>query len=96
METNAMNYATARAEKLHLELASKQANAALIALSSGGPMGMTPDSVKATPQWQSARKASDKAFNDLRAFNGWFLRTFKTEYVAERNLARVNTTTNGE
>ena len=79
-----MNYETAREEKRRLEAISANASAVLKALSGGGPMGMTPDSVKATPEWQAARKASDKAFNDLRAFNQHFIRMFRAEYAAER------------
>lgn len=37
-----------------------------------GPMGLTPDSVRAMPEWQVARAAADKAFAELRAFNTRF------------------------
>jgi hypothetical protein len=34
-----------------------------------GPMNLTPDPVKATPEWKAAKAATDKAFANLRAFN---------------------------
>ena len=32
-------------------------------------MGLTPDSVKASPEWQAAKAAWTEAFSALRAFN---------------------------
>lgn len=40
-------------------------------------MGMTPDHVKAMPEWQKAKLDFDKAFTTLRNFNGWYMKTFK-------------------
>lgn len=34
-----------------------------------GPMGLTPDSVKITPEYKTARRAFQKAFEALRAHN---------------------------
>lgn len=34
------------------------------------PSGLTPDAVKASPAWKSARAAFDRAFAALRTFNG--------------------------
>ena len=47
-------------------------------------MGMAPDFVKAMPEWQKAKKEYDKAFAELRNFNGWYVKTFKKEISAER------------
>lgn len=54
-----------------------------------GPMGLTPDTVRATPEWRSARTAYDEAFGASRAFNQGFNKTFETELKSERQaLAR--------
>ncbi|HLF12454.1 MAG TPA: hypothetical protein VJA26_14700 [Gammaproteobacteria bacterium] len=42
---------------------------ALKKLSGGGPMGLTPDSVRATPEWKEAKRASAATFAAYRAFN---------------------------
>lgn len=47
-------------------------------------MGMTPDHVKAVPEWQQAKKDFDQAFAQLRNFNGWYVKTFKKEIAQER------------
>jgi hypothetical protein len=41
-----------------------------------GPMGLTPDSVKATPEWRDDRAAFNGAANTLRAFDNAFKREF--------------------
>ncbi len=40
-----------------------------------GPMGLTPDAVKATPEWRAAKQRLDRAFARLRAFNVSLKRT---------------------
>ena len=40
-----------------------------------GPLGLTPDSVKASAEWKAAKRASDAAFAALRRFNA----TYKPE-----------------
>lgn len=51
-----------------LEAETKAAGLALKAFPKG-PMGLTPDSVKATLEYKSAKNRYDKAFAALRAFN---------------------------
>lgn len=51
-----------------LEAAHKAASDALQAFPRG-PMGLTPDRVKASPEWQAAQRAYQKAHRDLRNFN---------------------------
>lgn len=46
----------------------KAAGAALKAFPRGR-MGLTPDAVKATPEWRAAKQAYDRAFAALRSFN---------------------------
>jgi hypothetical protein len=43
----------------------------------GGPMGLTPDSVKNSPEYKAARAAWTKAWNELRAFNQFINRKRK-------------------
>lgn len=56
-------------QRTMLEHNMQMASQTLKALSGGGPMGLTPDTVKATAEWQQAKQAYDKAFQALRAFN---------------------------
>ncbi|QDJ96225.1 hypothetical protein Xoosp13_38 [Xanthomonas phage Xoo-sp13] len=49
-----------------------------------GPMGLTPDHVKATPEFKFAKYVFDLAFKKLREFNGEFNRKFKAEIKADR------------
>lgn len=49
-----------------------------------GPMGLTPDAVKATREWRDAKAACDIAFGRLREFNGRFIKSFAKEIRAER------------
>ena len=44
-----------------------------------GTMGLTPDAVKATPEWQQAKKAYNLAFDQSRAFNKFFTKAYKKE-----------------
>lgn len=53
-----------------------------------GPMGLTPDDVKASDTWKAAKKSYDKAFNSLREFNGLFVKKYKKELAQERK-ARI-------
>ena len=50
-----------------------------------GEMGLTPDEVKESLEFKTARKAYQNAFNDVRNFNTMFLREFKKELKNERN-----------
>jgi hypothetical protein len=49
-----------------------------------GPMNLTPDSVKATPEHQQTRRECNTAFARLRAFNTVFIRTYKREITLDR------------
>ena len=76
----------AKQSKAMLEDALDVADKALKAFDKYGKnqMGMTPDHVRAMPEWQQAKKEFDKAFTELRNFNGWYVKTFKKEITAER------------
>jgi hypothetical protein len=47
-------------------------------------MGLVPDRIRETPEYQTVKKAVDKNFAELRNFNGWFVKTFKKEIQADR------------
>lgn len=49
-------------------------------------MGITPDDVKKSESFQLAKKAYDIAFQNVRNFNGFFIKTFKKEYAQDRKL----------
>lgn len=53
-----------------------------------GPMGLTPDDVKQSPEFQSIKKAYDNAFAALRAFNQAYVKTYKRELAKERRGKR--------
>ena len=76
----------AKQSKAMLENSLDIADKALKAFDQYGKseMGMTPDHVKAMPEFKQAKKEFDKAFAELRNFNGWYVKTFKKEIAAER------------
>jgi hypothetical protein len=47
-------------------------------------MGIVPDHIRETPEYQMLKKAVDKNFAELRNFNGWYVKTFKKEILADR------------
>ena len=49
-----------------------------------GAMNMTPDHVKEMPEWKLAKRNFQTSFNQLREFNGWYVKSFKKELLAER------------
>lgn len=85
-----MNYQEAKVYKANLEAINDAASKALQAFDSLGKseMGMTPDHVKAMPEYQATKKAYDISFNNLRNFNGQFMKVFmkvfKKEVQADR------------
>lgn len=80
-----MNYEEAKAHKQSIELMVKTLSEELQKFPKG-PMGLTPDHVKATPEFRFAKHVYDMAFKKLRDFNGEFNRTFKAEIKADRRV----------
>lgn len=76
-----MNYLDAITYKESLYAKNDKAAEVLKTFDSFGKsaMGMTPDHVKAMPEWQEAKRTFDTSFSELRNFNGWFNKTFKKE-----------------
>ena len=54
-----------------------------------GPMGLTPDATKASPEYRAAKVAFDAAFERSRRFNGLFVKAFADEIRAERLSRRA-------
>ena len=53
-----------------------------------GPMGLTPDAIKFSPEYQKAWKRERRAFSVMREFNAQYSRVFKRELREERNAKR--------
>lgn len=86
-----MTYAIAKIAKAQLETSANVASAALSAIPGVGTglMGLTPDSVRATAEWQNARRSYERAWSALRAFNGRFVKTYAEEIRAERDARQA-------
>lgn len=50
-------------------------------------MGLTPDHVKANPDWRAAKSKADALFQALRTFNGFYVRHFRRELAVSRAAA---------
>ena len=49
-----------------------------------GPMGLVPDNIRLSPEYQSAKRAYDHSFKALQRHNQWFVNRYKKEYAADR------------
>lgn len=49
-----------------------------------GPMGLTPEHIRTTPEYQAAKRKADQLFAELRAFNGVYVKKFAKEMREER------------
>ena len=78
-----MTFAEAKASAAKIETEVSAAEVALRTFPVG-PMGLTPDAVRVTPEYRVAKLAFDKSFAKLRAFNGAFTKTFAKEIREER------------
>ncbi len=83
-ENSGSDYIQAKERRDQLEAAVQLTGRALRELSGGGPMGMTPESVRATPKWRAAKREADAAMAALQAFNTVFVRRFKKEIAEDR------------
>ncbi len=85
-------YETAKNYVRTIEKQCELAEAALKALPgiNSGPMGLTPDHIKQSPEYIAAKRTYKRAFNVLRDVNSNFLKRFAKEIKAERAAARLN------
>lgn len=51
--------------------------------------GLTPDSVRATAEYVTAKRAFDVAFKALQDFNSFFTKKFAKELIAARDARRL-------
>lgn len=63
----------------------KEAGAKMSAYPKCPPFGLTPDAIKATPQWRRDKDAFDLATVNLQQFNKTFVKRFARELRAERD-----------
>lgn len=84
-------FTAAKATQAELERAVADASGRLTDIQGvgSGAMGLTPDAVKAAPEYRAARAAYDRAFRQLQQFNAWFVPTFAAELRAERRTRHV-------
>ena len=78
-----MTFEDAKAHLRGLEYGAREAGRPLSSYPKG-PMGLTPDHIKATPQWHKERAEYEAARKRLVTFTAWFVKTFAKEYKAER------------
>ncbi len=83
-----MNFEEAKATKALLENHLAETNAAL-ALFPRSAMGLTPDEVKFSWEFLKAKAEFKHAFEVLRTFNGYMMRTFSKEMRRERLTRRA-------
>ena len=53
-----------------------------------GPTGLTPDHIKATPEYRIAKAGFDQSFAALREHNGFMVKNFKSEMKIDRDARR--------
>lgn len=80
-----MNYQEAKIVKANLEK-EVEVTGSVMQKFPKGAMGLTPDNVKASVEFKTAKRAFDVAFSNLRNFNGQFVKVFKKEIAQERKI----------
>lgn len=76
-------------ERSETAIANSKSAAAVLEAFPKGRMGLTPDDVKASPEWKAAKAAFDRAFAEERAANKALLDAFPKEIRAERDATRA-------
>lgn len=78
-----MTYDEAKAARAKLEAVAQRLSDRLNSYPRG-PMGMTPDHIKATKEWKDEYRAYHVAAGKLREFNRRMVKAFRREMQAER------------
>jgi hypothetical protein len=78
-----MTFAEAKEQKAALEKAVHETGAVLKAYPRNA-MGLVPESVRITPEYQAQRKAYQAAFSELQSFNQVYVVRFAKEIKDER------------
>ncbi len=81
-------YEVLKSRRDRLEAEAKSASDALNAFPKG-PMGLTPDDVKASPEFKAARQRYQKAADQLREANSIIAKRFAKEAKADRDAERA-------
>lgn len=79
-----ITFAQATQDRDVLEAEVKASGLVVRAFPHNGPMGLTPDAIKFSPEYQSALLAYNDAFARLRMFN----KTYVKQYAKEIRAAR--------
>lgn len=75
-----MNYEEAKAFKQKLNEILDAANTEIRKFNKyANDMGLVPDHIRETPEYQEVKKEFNRAFAALRTFNGWMNKQFKKE-----------------
>lgn len=85
------SYEEARKVRVAWDDSAKAASAAINAIAGvgSGPMGLTPDEIKRSPEYQRARRDYDNAAEALRNLTRWIVRTFPKEAKADAQSRRA-------
>ena len=94
MQDTAMTFEQAKVRQDELETAVKHTGIVLNEFPRSG-IGLVPDSIRTSPEYQAAKKAYNDAFGALRNFNVTFVKQFREELREERRirmgvLAKIN------
>jgi hypothetical protein len=79
--------AKARADALYA--ASGVASAALQKFPRNG-MGLVSDDVRVSPEYRAAKATYERAANELRTFNRWYVKAYRAEIAANRAFERAS------
>ena len=81
-----MCYEVAKEMKAVMEAREREAAAVLKAVRGDavGPMGLTPDAVKFSPEYRQAKADWQACWDAMRKFNAWFYKEFTPQVKAER------------
>ena len=71
-----MNLEEAKAQKQKLDKINRMHSEILQQFETNN-MGLVTDEVRATPEWQQAKRDFDRSFAELREFNAWFVKEFR-------------------
>ena len=71
--------ALVQAKRLEIQHQTLSAQLNAVPGASSGPLWLTPDSVKAKPEWQRLKRETDEALYALQSFNRWYVKKFAKE-----------------
>lgn len=86
-----MRYEEAKQHRQTLEMQEREHGHKLSEISNRAPktsMGLTAESIRNTPEWQTAKRNHAQAFKKLQDFNSHFTKNYKKEYAEERDADR--------